>query len=177
MKQSKLQKMVLTALLAACSWALSTVLVFPNMAPMQHFINVIAAVLLGPWWALACAAMTGFMRMLLGGRTLLSVIGAVFGALLAGLLYRWSKKVIWAVIGEIIGTGIISAIVAVPVMKAVYGLPDASTFMYVPFFIPSAAAGASLGFLFLGALDRTRVLAWMGFGRLFGVGRNKELSQ
>ena len=42
--------MVLTAIFAGMGFALSSVVWFPNMAPFQHFINVLAAVFVGPYW-------------------------------------------------------------------------------------------------------------------------------
>lgn len=158
MKNLKLKKQVLTALLACMGYVLSTFVYFPRMAPFQHFINVIAAVFLGPYWGFACALLTGLMRMLLNGRSILAVIGAVVGAFLSGFLYMKFKKLYWAVIGEVIGTGVISAIIAFPVMKIFYGLPDTSIFTYVPFFIPSSLMGALLGYILLKTLDKSNTL-------------------
>lgn len=159
MKNLRTKKMVMIAFLSSLSYVLSSFIFIPNMAPMQHFINVVSAVLLGPGGALACATLTGCMRMLFNGRPIIAVTGAIFGALLAGLLYRKFKKLYWAVIGEVIGTGIIGAMVSIPFMKLFYGLPaDTSPFFYISFFIPSSAVGAALGFLLLSALKKTNML-------------------
>lgn len=158
MKKSSIKKQVFTALLASMGYVLSTFVHFPRMAPFQHFINVIAAVFLGPFWGFVCALMTGLMRMLLNGSTILAVVGAVVGAFLSGLLYKMSKKLIWAVIGEVIGTGILSAIIAYPIMRTFYGLPDTSVFTYVPFFVPSSLMGAVLGYTLLKILDKSNML-------------------
>jgi len=122
---------------------------FPRMAPFQHFINVIAAVFLGPAWGFGCALIIGLLRMILNGSTILAVIGAVVGAFLSGLLYQKFKSLKWAVIGEVVGTGLISAVISYPFMRAFYGLPDTNIFTYVPFFIPSSAMGAMLGYMLL----------------------------
>lgn len=161
MKKSIFKKQVFTALLASMGYVLSTFVSFPRMAPFQHFINVIAAVFLGPFWGFACALMTGLMRMILNGNTILAVIGAVIGAFLSGLLYRMSKKLIWAVVGEVIGTGIISAIIAYPFMRIFYGLPDTSVFTYIPFFVPSSLMGAVLGYILLKILDKAKLLQYL----------------
>lgn len=47
-KDNHVLKMVLTAIFAGMGFALSSVVWFPNMAPFQHFINVLAAVFVGP---------------------------------------------------------------------------------------------------------------------------------
>lgn len=161
MKQLRIKKMIFTALLASLGYVLSTFVYFPRMAPFQHFVNVVSAVFLGPIGAVCCAFLTGGMRMLLNGSTILAILGAVFGAGLAGFLYRKTNRLFMAVIGEVIGTGIISAIVSFPVMKIFYGLPDLSPFTYIPFFIPSSAMGAVLAFVFLKAISRRMSLAEM----------------
>ncbi len=156
------QKMVLTALFAGMGFVLSSVVWFPNMAPFQHFINVLAAVFVGPYWGFLAALITGSLRMLLGGRTILAIVGAVFGAFLSGFLYQKSKgKLYMAVIGEMIGTGIISALVAYPVMTGLYGMDLQSPFFYIPAFLPSSAMGAFLGVLVLTGLKRAGVLRRM----------------
>ncbi|MCY6484093.1 energy coupling factor transporter S component ThiW [Clostridium aestuarii] len=158
MKKEIFKKQIFTAVLASMGYILSTFVSFPRMAPFQHFINVIAAVFLGPFWGFSCALMTGLMRMTLNGCTILAVIGAVVGAFLSGLLYKISNKLIFAVVGEVIGTGVLSAIIAYPFMRIFYGLPDMSIFTYVPFFIPSSFMGAVLGYALLKTLDRSNVL-------------------
>ena len=114
--QTNVKKMAILAMMVALGVILSPILRVPGMAPMQHFINVLVAVLLGPWYALACAILISILRMWLMGVNLLAVTGSVFGAVLSGLLYRATGKQIAAVIGEIIGTGIIGAMASYPVM-------------------------------------------------------------
>lgn len=152
------RKMALAGVLTALSFATSSVVVLPNMAPFQHFFNVITAVLLGPWYAIAVAFLTGSLRMILAGRPILAIVGAVIGAGLAGFLYRWNGKYSAAVIGEVIGTGVISAIVAVPLMNVLYHAHVPSLFFYIPFFMPAATFGAVLGYLFLKVTQKTGLL-------------------
>ncbi len=151
------QKMVLTALFAGMGFVLSSMVWFPNMAPFQHFINVLAAVFVGPYWGCLAALITGCLRMMTG-RTILAIIGAVFGAFLSGFLYQKSgKKLYMAVIGEMFGTGIISALVAYPAMTILYGMDLQSPFFYIPAFLPSSAMGAFLGVLVVTGLKRAGV--------------------
>lgn len=157
MNAIKIRKMVLTAMFACLSFVLCTFVYFPSMAPFQHFVNVLAAVFLGPWYGLAAAFLTGVMRMM-SGRTIQALIGAVFGAFLSGLLYQKTKKLWAAVVGEVIGTGIISAMVAYPLMKMWYGLDAQSPFYYIPFYTPSSMMGAFLAVLVLGVLKRSGML-------------------
>lgn len=159
MKNEKTKKLALTALMTALSVTLSTMVVFPNMAPFQHFINVIGAVILGPYYNFICALLTGIIRMGMG-KPFTSVTGAIFGALLSALLYRQFKSFKAAFVGEVIGTGIISAIVSYPFMKYVFGLDLPHPFYYIPFFIPSATIGAALGVFVLLAMESSGALKY-----------------
>ncbi len=157
MSTIKIRKMVLTAMFSCLSFVLCTFVYFPSMAPFQHFVNVLAAVFLGPWYGLAAAFLTGILRMM-SGRTIQALVGAVFGAFLSGLLYQRTKRLWAAVAGEVIGTGFISAMVAYPLMKLWYGLDAQSPFYYIPFYTPSSMMGAFLAVLVLGALRRSGTL-------------------
>ena len=68
MKKSKLniRKMVLCAVFASMAFVLNTFVYFPSMAPFQHFVDVIASVFLGPWWACLSAFLCGAMRIMSG---------------------------------------------------------------------------------------------------------------
>ena len=89
----------------------------------------------------------------------LALTGAVFGALLSGILYIVSKGKIWAaVLGEIIGTGIIGAIVSYPVMTYLWGRQGLSWLFYVPSFVCGPLIGGSIAFIFLYQLQRIGVL-------------------
>ena len=157
MNTVKIRKMVLTAMFSCLSFVLCTFVYFPSMAPFQHFVNVLAAVFLGPWYALAAAFLTGVMRMM-SGRTIQALVGAIFGAFLSGLFYRKTKRLWAAVVGEVFGTGFISAMVAYPLMKLWYGLDAQSPFYYIPFYTPSSMMGAFLAVLTLGVLKRSGML-------------------
>ena len=117
MKSSKgLLKMVVLSMLVALGVVISPILRVEGMCPMAHFINIVCSVFLGPWYSLLCAALIGILRMTLMGIPPLALTGAVFGAFLSGVFYRISKgKILFAVLGEVIGTGIIGAIVSYPV--------------------------------------------------------------
>ena len=105
------RKMILTAMFACLAFVLNTFVYFPSMAPFQHFVDVMAAVFLGPWYACAAAFLCGVMRML-SGRTIQAVVGAIFGPILGGLLYRKFHNFWVVLIGEVFGTGVVGAMVA-----------------------------------------------------------------
>ena len=151
------RKLILTAMFACLGYVLSTFVYFPSMAPFQHFVNVLAAVFVGPWYGFAAALITGILRML-SGRTIQAVVGAVFGALLSGLLYRKTQKIWCALVGEAAGTGLLSAMIAYPLMRTFYGLPPHSPFYYIPFYAPASLVGGCMGCAVLYLLRRSGVL-------------------
>ena len=141
---------------------ISPILRIEGMCPMAHLINITAAVLLGPVDAFVVAVLIGIIRMALMGIPPLALTGAVFGALLSGILYRVSNKKIWAaVLGEIIGTGIIGAIVSYPVMAFLWGREGLTWLFYVPSFICGTLIGGSIAALLLYQLQRAGMLRKM----------------
>ena len=157
-------KLCVMALIIALSVALQLYLRVPGFSPMQHFFNVICAVLLGPWYSLVCAVLTAGIRMTLFGVTPLALTGSVFGAVLSGLLYRRSKRLsapvryVLAAIGEVVGTGVIGAIISYPVMVLFLGNTDGTLLGYVPAWLLSTSMGAALGLLLLFALKRRNLI-------------------
>lgn len=148
------RKMVAAAMFACLAFVLNTCVYFPSMAPFQHFVDVLAAVFLGPWYGCASALLCGILRMM-SGRTIQAVTGAVFGPILGGLLYRKTKNIWLVFAGEIVGTGFFGAMASYPLMKWFYGLDAQSPFYYIPFYLPSAVVGAAMGVATLLVLQRT----------------------
>ena len=103
-------------ILVAVAVALSPVFIpvgITKCFPAQHMINVIAAVMLGPWYAVGIACAAAIIRNSLGLGTLLAFPGGMIGALLAGLAYRAFKNIYVAGLGEVIGTGILGSLASV----------------------------------------------------------------
>ena len=145
-----LLKMIVLSMLIALGVVISPILRVEGMCPMAHFINIICSVFLGPWYSLLCATLIGIIRMATMGIPPLALTGAIFGAFLSGVFYRISKgKIIFAVFGEIIGTGIIGAIVSYPVMNFIWGKEGLSWLFYVPSFICGTLIGGSIAYVFL----------------------------
>ncbi len=156
---NKLLRNSTLSVFVAIGVVISPILRIEGMCPMAHLINVTCAVFLGPWYALLCAGMIGVIRMLFMGIPPLALTGAVFGAVLSGVFYRLSKgKIIFAVLGEIIGTGIIGSVVSYPVMTFLWGKGGLSWFFYTPLFIGGTLIGGGAAYLFLKALAKTGLL-------------------
>jgi energy-coupling factor transport system ATP-binding protein len=149
-------------ILVAIGVALSPFTSFPigiaKVNPTQHFVNVLAAVLLGPWWAVAIAAIIGILRNALGVGTLLAFPGGMIGALFAGLLYHYLRNVYVAGLGEIVGTGIVGALVSAWLVAPFLMGQTVAAGILVASFLGSTLIGTVLGILALKVLERAGVL-------------------
>ncbi len=125
--------------------------------PVQHAVNVMAAVLLGPGPAVGIAFMIGLLRNMLGLGTLLAFPGGMIGAFLAGYLYRKFEKKAWAAVGEAIGTGIIGSLFAVPFSKVLLGT-SVGAFFFMPPFLVSSVTGALIGWFIVIRVKQRHVL-------------------
>lgn len=153
-------KLTVLSMLIALGVVISPILRVEGMCPMAHFINIVCSVFLGPWYSLVCATLIGIIRMVTMAIPPLALTGAIFGAFLSGVFYRLSKgKIICAVIGEIIGTGIIGAIVSYPVMTFLWGKEGLSWLFYVPSFICGTLIGGSIAYVFLRKFAANGMLA------------------
>lgn len=155
----KTQLMTTMAVLIAIGTVTAQLIWFPagvaRAYPMQHVINVLAGILLGPGPAVIIAFIIGLLRNLLGLGTILAFPGGMIGAFLAGYLYKRSGRKGLAVIGEAIGTGIIGALFSVPVAYLFMG-STAGAFAFVPAFLVSSIPGAIIGWFVATRITRLR---------------------
>lgn len=152
MNRSATYKMILTALLSALGGVGGSMFEFTigvaKVAPMQHLINLISGVLVGPWWAITQAFITSLIRNILGTGTVLAFPGSMIGAFCVGWLFQKTRNLFVAACGELIGTGIIGAIVAYPVAKWLMGA-NGALWLFVPSFFLSALVGVMIGYVIL----------------------------
>ena len=157
----KTHKLTLTAMMIAIGTISSNLFYIPigvtKVFPVQHFMNVLSAVLLGPYYAVAQAFGVSLLRNLMGTGSLFAFPGSMVGALLASLLFWKTRKLYLAFIGEVIGTGILGALLSYPIATLILG-QKATLFGFIPLFIFSSFAGALLGFIILTVFLRKKVL-------------------
>lgn len=120
--------------------------------PVQHAINVMAAVSLGTGPAVLIAFLMALIRNMLGLGTLLAFPGGMIGAFLAGILYNRFKKKGWAAIGEIVGTGVIGAFLAFPIANFLMDSSSGALF-FIPVFLVSCVPGAIIGLVLITRLN------------------------
>lgn len=159
MKNSRLLRMVTLSMLVATGVVISPILRVEGLCPTAHLINIVASVFLGPWYSLLNAFIIAIIRMTLMSIPPLAITGAIFGAFLSGVFYRMSRgNILAAVIGEIIGTGLIGSTVSYPVMSLLYGKTGLTWMFYVPSFLLATVMGGSVAYIFLNALRANGIL-------------------
>lgn len=158
------KKLAIAGMMTALGVALSAFYIPVGMSkcfPIQHLLNVLSGVFLGPWYALGFAFCTALIRNLLGTGSLLAFPGSMVGAFCCGMLYRYTKKLPAAVAGEVIGTGIIGGMLCYPVAHFLLGNAEAALFTYVLPFLVSTAGGSLLASILLVVLCRSKAFSYM----------------
>ena len=161
MKNNSVKKLALAGILCAVA-AVGSLFYFPvfgsKCAPVQHMVNVLCAVFLGPWYGLGVAFVASLLRNLLGWGSLMAFPGSMCGALLCGLAYWKTKNLPATLAAEVLGTGVIGGLAAYPVAKQLMGLtPETYTVYIIPFLISTVAGSILAGALVL-ALQRSGAL-------------------
>lgn len=154
------RKLTVAAMIVALTVSLSSFFIPIGMAkcyPIQHVMNIIAGVFLGPAYAVATAFVSSFIRNVLGTGSLLAFPGSMVGALLAALCYKKMKKLYVAYLGEVIGTGGIGALLCYPIATLLMG-KEAALFTYVMPFFMSTVTGMLIAVVLLQTLKQAKVL-------------------
>lgn len=164
---SKTKKLALSGIFIALGVILSTFSIPVGASrcfPVQHLINVLSAVILGPYYGVAMAFITSFIRVMMGTGTILAFPGSMCGALLSGVLFAKFKSKYIAFAGEVFGTGILGAIVAYPMATLILS-KNAAVFAFVIPFSISTIGGSVLALIFLLALEKTGILSEYSLGK------------
>lgn len=160
----KVHKMTLTALIAAITTITSSMIYIPvgfaKIFPIQHFANVLSAVLLGPWYAVGQAFLSSALRNMMGTGSLFAFPGSMIGALLAAFLFQRTKKLSLAAAGEVVGTGILGAMATYPIGILFLG-QEATLFGLVPAFTISSFTGALMGYALMKVMIRNQAIGGM----------------
>ncbi len=147
---------VLTALAVVGSF-LSIPVAGSKCAPVQHMVNILAAVTLGPGWGVGIAFCASLLRNLLGLGSLMAFPGSMVGALCCGLVYKKCKVLSLTCFAEAIGTGLLGGLAAYPVARFLMGAAPAGLFIYVIPFLISTVAGSILAFVLISVLQKSGV--------------------
>ena len=145
---------ILVAIGVALSPFTSIPIGIAKINPSQHFVNVIGAILLGPWWATGIAMVIGILRNSLGTGTLLAFPGGMIGAFLAGVMYRYTRNLYLGALGEIVGTGIFGALLSAWIVAPIFMGKKMALAALIITFLGSTLLGSIIGIFALRLLER-----------------------
>lgn len=166
MKKNQVKKLALAGMFCAVA-VVGSLFSFPvfgsKCAPIQHMVNILCAVLLGPWYGLGVAFAASLIRNLLGLGSLMAFPGSMFGALLCGIVYHKTEKLLPTLVGEVFGTSILGGLCAYPVAILLMGKSagDIAFYAYIIPFLVSTAGGAVIAGVLLFSLQRSGALRSM----------------
>ena len=173
-------KLALSVVFVAIGVVSSVVLTIPvppiKAAPLQHTINIIQAIMLGPMWTVINAFIIALLRNMLGLGTFFAFPGSVFGGLVVGILYWHVWKNDWVALTENKGTICIGATVAYlavaslsgptkllgfisagPPASQMWGISGGLWVLWMSFGV-SCIPGSILGFITVKALRRAGLI-------------------
>lgn len=168
MKKTNIRKLTIAALLTAAAVA-GSLFSFPFLgakcSPVQHLVNIIGGVYLGPWYSLGMAFCASLLRNIFGLGSLMAFPGSMVGAFLSGVMYHWvfkgkglSLRLSMAYLGELFGTSVIGGILSFPVAYLLMNNTAATLFGFVLPFFASSVVGTVIAAVIVTSLKRVRAI-------------------
>lgn len=166
MKKTNAKKLAIAGVFCAVA-VVGSLFSFPvfgsKCSPVQHMVNILCSVLLGPGYSLGAAFAAALIRNLMGLGSLMAFPGSMFGALVCGLVYVKTENFLGTLIGEVFGTSVLGGLCAYPVAIFLMGQSAAGLAFYayiIPFLI-STAAGAIISAVLIYSLKQSNILHTM----------------
>lgn len=168
MKKTNIRKLCMAAVLTALA-VVGSLFSFPFLgakcSPVQHFVNIVGGVYLGPWWSMGVGFCAAFIRNITGLGSLLAFPGSMIGAFLSGAMYHWifknkslAVRLPSAYLGELFGTSVLGGMASYPIAYLIMGNDKATLFGFVfPFFV-SCVVGTVIAAIVVTALKRIKVI-------------------
>ena len=163
MKSEQTKKLCLAGILCAVA-VVGSLFSFPVLgskcAPVQHTVNILCAVVLGPWYGVLVAFCATLIRNLMGLGSLMAFPGSMLGALLCGIAFWKTKNVPLTLVAEVLGTGILGGLCAWPVAILFMGKSagDVAFYAYIVPFLISTVGGAIISAFLIAALQKTGLI-------------------
>ena len=166
MNKNNTKKLVVAGIFCAVA-VVGSMFSFPvfgsKCSPVQHMVNIMCAVLLGPGYGLGAAFAAALIRNMLGLGSLLAFPGSMFGALLCGAVYAKTKNLLATLLGEVFGTAVLGGLCAYPMAVFFMGqsAADIAFYAYIIPFLISTVGGAAVSAVLIYSLKRSGVLHTM----------------
>lgn len=176
MKHVNVRKLAVASVFCAVA-VVGSLFSFPifgsKCSPVQHMVNILCAVLLGPWYGVGAAFGTSLIRNLLGLGSLMAFPGSMLGAFLCGLVYWKTRNIPATLAGEVFGTSVLGGLCAYPVAILLMGqsASELAFYAYIIPFLISTGAGAIISGAVIYSLKRAGVLQAMTESLKEGYGR------
>lgn len=168
MKKTNIRKLAIAAVLVAVAVA-GSLFSFPFLgakcSPVQHLVNIIGGVYLGPWYSLGMAFCASLIRNFAGLGSPLAFPGSMVGAFLSGVMYHWifkgkplTLRLPMAYVGELFGTSVIGGMLSFPIAYLIMNNTAATLFGFVfPFFV-SSVVGTVIAAIIVTSLKRVKAI-------------------
>lgn len=168
MNKTNIKKLSIAAVLAAVA-VVGSMFSFPFLgakcSPVQHLVNIIGGVYLGPWWSMGAAFVASLIRNITGLGSPLAFPGSMVGAFLSGVMYHWifkgkplALRLPMAYVGELFGTSVIGGMLSFPIAYLIMNNTAATLFGFVfPFFI-SSVVGTVIAAVIVTSLKRVKAI-------------------
>ena len=165
--KTNIKKLSMAALLTAVA-VVGSMFSFPFLgakcSPVQHLVNIIGGVYLGPWYSLGMAFCASLIRNLTGLGSPMAFPGSMVGAFLSGVMFHWvfknktlTVKLPAAYVGELFGTSVIGGMLSFPIAYFVMENTAATLFGFVfPFFV-SSVVGTVIAAILVTSMKRVKV--------------------
>ncbi|MCR5639162.1 MAG: energy coupling factor transporter S component ThiW [Lachnospiraceae bacterium] len=163
MKKTNTKKLAIAGIFCAVA-VVGSMFSFPvfgsKCAPIQHMVNILCAVLLGPGYGVGAAFVSSLLRNLLALGSPLAFPGSMFGALMCGLVYSKTKNLPLTLIGEVFGTAVLGGLTAYPVAILFMGknTSELAFYVYIVPFLISTAGGAIIAAVLVYSLKKSGIL-------------------
>ena len=168
MKKTNIRKLAIAAVLTAVA-VVGSLFSFPFLgakcAPVQHLVNIIAGVYLGPWWSMGTAFCASLIRNFTELGSPLAFPGSMVGAFLSGVMYHWifkgkplSLRLPMAYVGELFGTSVIGGMLSFPIAYLIMNNTAATLFGFVFPFFASSVVGTVIAAIVVTSLKRVRAI-------------------
>ena len=133
MRSAQTKKLCIAGILCAVAVA-GSLFSFPvfgsKCAPVQHMVNILCAVALGPGYGVCVAFAASLLRNLFHLGSLMAFPGSMFGALLCGLTFWKTKNIPLTLCAEVFGTAVLGGLCAYPVAVLLMGQKAAEIAFY-----------------------------------------------
>lgn len=169
MKKSNIQKLAAAGILCAVA-VVGSMFSFPvfgsKCAPVQHMVNIICAVFLGPAYGVGVAFAASLIRNIFSLGSLMAFPGSMFGALLCGIIYKKTKMLLPTLAGEVFGTSVLGGLCAYPVAVLFMGkgAGEIAFYAYIIPFLISTAAGSLISGVLIGFMRKSGILKKIHIG-------------